>query len=156
MNKGYDKNGYITDVNKLSSFDAKQYNNAIEALDNWCYNNGFDGIDETSNVRLDGSHVFGEAIVAITIADEEHTIPVYFSVDFYGKLSVTGMSSLLDAYVNQDGDVKVEFIQKSGAKFDLPPTYALVYIHLPTDGIISYDDYYTFDAAMRDFASLPA
>ena len=90
MNTGYDKNGYITDYSKLNSFDKAQLDNAMEALDNYCYDHGYEGVDFLVETRIDGSHIIGSAVIVVyQEGSDKESIAIEYSADFYGNITIT-------------------------------------------------------------------
>lgn len=90
MNKGYDNNGYITDYSKLNAFDKAQLDNAMEALDDYCYDKGYEGVDYVVETRIDGSHIIG-AVVFTTYSEgnDYELLRANYSVDFYGNVTLS-------------------------------------------------------------------
>ena len=90
MNTGYDKNGYITDYSKLNSFDKAQLDNAMEALDNYCYDHGYDGVDYVVETRLDGSLIVGAVCFTVYSEGSDYELlRADYNVDFYGKVTLS-------------------------------------------------------------------
>jgi len=90
MNKGYDNNGYITDYSKLNLFDKAQLDNAMEALDNYCYDHGYEGVDYLVETRIVGSAITG-AVVICTYSEGNdcELLRADYKVDFYGNVTLT-------------------------------------------------------------------
>ena len=90
MNTGYDKNGYITDYSKLNAFDKAQLDNAMEALDDYCYDHGYDGVDYVVETRIDGSLIIGAVCITVYAEGFDYELlRADFIVDFYGKVTLS-------------------------------------------------------------------
>ena len=90
MNKGYDMNGYITDYSKLNSFDKAQLDNAMEALDDYCYDHGIEGVDYVVGTRIDGSLIIGAVCFTVYSEGSDYELlRADFIVDFHGKVTLS-------------------------------------------------------------------